>query len=75
VVAQGDAVEEGEPVNPVRIAECEYCGQRGPMSCRYVHRDDSVHMFCAGKCLRNWELARKGLPSLGIVHEPGPEAA
>jgi len=69
-------------VNPVRIAECEHCGTRGPMACQYEHHDSatdvwSTYLFCTGKCLRNWELTRNGLPNPGIItalsHAPGQE--
>lgn len=64
-------------MNPVRVADCEFCGQRGEMCCSYMPHGGGVHLFCTGKCLRNWELTRNGLPSLGIAtalgNEPGQE--
>jgi len=65
------------PMLTPRIASCESCGQSGPVPCSYTPPDGSVHLFCTGKCLRNWELTRNGLPSPGIAtslsHAPGQE--
>lgn len=69
-------------MNPARIADCDACGTHGLMTCQYEHHDSvadvwSTYLFCAGKCLRNWELSRNGMPNPGIVttlrHVPGQE--
>ena len=69
-------------MNPVRIASCDECGTHGPMTCQYKHHDPAAdvwftYLFCTGKCLRNWELARDGLHLPGLVtalsRAPGQE--
>jgi len=52
------------------------------MTCQYKHHDPAAdvwftYLFCTGKCLRNWELARDGLHLPGLVtalsRAPGQE--
>lgn len=57
---------------PAPVAECEFCGARGEMGCRYeryVPEHDlwQTFHFCDGHCAGSWLRLRNRLPDLGIT--------